>query len=252
MTLMENLLNLYRVDSQVRGLRNRLDVAKRYLAAQTKLYEELSEQLAESRSRRKQHQATAANLEAEGQGLDERIEKLRGELNSAATTKQYNALLSELTNIKAERSKVDDRLLAEMEQIEQAEARAKEIEAQLEERGKVRDHAAAQLEERKADVGQRLTELENEREQATVSIPAKELEIFDRLAETYDGEAMAPVEEISRRHREYACGECNMHMPYEQVSILRSATDTIVQCPACGRILYMQDEMRESLAAKKS
>ncbi len=54
-------------------------------------------------------------------------------------------------------------------------------------------------------------------------------------------------EEISRRHREYACGECHMHLPFEAISTLAGAVAQVVQCPSCRRILYLKDEVKGAL-----
>lgn len=250
MTLMDNLLNLYRVDMQVRGLRSRLDSAERYLRAQNKLFDDLTAQREELVSRKKQLQATVANLESEVQTIDEKLEKFRADLNAASTSKQYNAVLTELNTIKVERGKLEDRMIEEMERIEQIDQDVASLDEQLAERRKVRDHAERELEAKRSEVGERLDELERERSEAAGAVPAAELEVFDKLAEDYDGEAMAHIEVIDKRRREYACGACNMHMPFEQISVLKGRSDTLVRCTACHRILYMQDETRESLAKK--
>ncbi len=251
MALIESLLNLYRVDAQVRSLQGRLDSAQRYYDAQNQQILQLNQSLEETTTRKRHLQATVANFESEIAGIDARIEKLRDELNNAVTNKQYNALLGELNTMKSDRGKIEENVLAEMEQIEALDAEITQLDAQIVERQKLRDVAEAQLKERQQDVGQRLEELQQERKQAAVGIPSEVLEVFDELGDVHDGEAMAEVEEINRRHREYACGECNMHMPFELISTLHNSADALVRCPACGRILYIQEEMRGSLAAKK-
>lgn len=250
MGLVDSLLNLYRVDVQVRGLRSRLNSAERYLSAQSKQLNDLTQQDLELQTRRRHLQATIGNQDVEVKTIDERLEKLRNELNSAVTNKQYSALLAELNTIKTGRAAIEDRMLADMEQVEKIQEQLKALDAQIAERTKLRDVAKAQLEERRNDVGHRLSELEAERQTAAAVVPPQALSVFEDLAETYEGETMAPIEEIDRRHREYACGECNMHIPFEQISQLTSRNEELVRCPSCSRILYMQEEMRGSLVKK--
>jgi predicted nucleic acid-binding Zn-ribbon protein len=238
------------VDVQVRGLRSRLDSARRYLNAQTRLLEELELQGNELRTRRMQVQATAGNLEGEVNGLDERLEKLRAELNSASTNKQYTAVLTELNTVKESRSEFEDRILEQMERSEEISGEIVENESQCTERRKVRTVAENELHSREQEVGARLAELEGERAEAASAVPGAALKIFDEMADCYDGEAMASIEEVSRRHREYACGACNMQMPFESVAALLGTGETLVRCTACGRILYLEEETRGALAKK--
>jgi predicted nucleic acid-binding Zn-ribbon protein len=250
MTLMQSVLHLYQLDSQVRGLRSRLDGAQRYADAQSRQLEHLLQQRNEIESRRRLTQATVANQETEIASIDQRIEKLRDELNSAATNKQYTALLNELNTAKEQRDTIEARAMDEMEAIETLAGQMTEVEDQILERRKVLDVARQQVEERRQEVGQRLEELEAERAQVASTIDSESLAVFEEIANAYDGEAMGHIEEVDRRHREFACGACHMSLPFEQVSLLMSGHDTLVRCNACGRILYMQDETRGALAKK--
>ncbi len=250
MSLTENLLALFRVDSQARGLRGRLESAERYLAAQTRQVEDLERQREEMEARRRQLQAKVANLEGESALLDQRIEKLRTELNNASSNKQYSAVLGELNAIKLSRTDLDNRTLQQMEQIEQIATQLAKLAADLAERQKVRGVAAAELRQRHEDVGQRLAELDAERRSAAAVIPPRELSVFNEVANSYHGEAMASVEEIDRRHREYACGACNLSLPFEAVAALLGTSEGMTRCPACGRILYMEEKTRGALVKK--
>ncbi len=247
MTLMESLLKLHLVDANLRGLRSRLDSSERYLAQQERELAAIDDRLRELSTRRLHLQARIANLETEAGQLDERIEKFRGDLNSAANAKQYQAVLSEVETVKARRREVDEHTLVEMESLEGLQQQVAELTGEREERAKLRDVALARRDERAAEVGDRLHELERERMEAAALVPDTALGVFEHVADLHDGEAMAPVEEISRRHREYACGECHMHLPFEAISTLAGAVAQVVQCPSCRRILYLKDEVKGAL-----
>ena len=250
MTLTTDLLSLFRIDSQVRGLRSRLDSARRYLDTQDRILNDLGQQCEEVKLRRRHIQATIGNLEGEVAVTDERLEKLRGELNIATTNKQYTAVLTELNTAKLARSDVEDRIIEKMETVEECGRQLEKVAQDTAERTKVRSVAETQLQQRHDEVGTRLAELERERDTAANCIPGTDLKLFDELAEAYDGEAVAPVEEIDRRRREYVCGSCNLNLPFEAVTALMGQGDKLVVCPACGRILFLQDETRGALARK--
>lgn len=250
MNVLEQLVNLHRVDSQLRGLRARLDAAERMRSNQEKLVAALERQHAELESQRKQLQARVAALELESKSLDERVERLRHEAHSQHTHRAYSALQTELGNLKSDRSTMDSRALADMEQIEKLGGELVKVEQALAERQRVRDVAAKESQERRSEVGERLEELGRERDAAVAAIPEATMELFNRIARMYEGEALAAIEEIDRRSREYACAACNVHLPFEAISRLLSPGGAIVQCQGCRRILYLQQEIMTAISKR--
>ena len=251
MPLMDNLLNLYRVDAQARGLRQRVDSARIYLAAQERELKVLLDRKEELQTRVKQRQATVHNLETEIATIDERLEKLRGELNASVNSKQYNAVLEEMNVSKTRRSELEDEALTELEHVTQLNTDIEDVDEKVAERSKIRDVASTQLQERQADVGERLSELDAEREKAASVIKSADLAVFDDQADIHDGEAMAVVEVVSKRHREYTCGACNIQIPFEHVSRLMGNAEQLMQCTACHRILYIEEETKTVISGKK-
>ena len=250
MSLTEDLLNLFRVDAQARGLRKRLESAQRYRDAQAQRVQELEQQRDELKGRKRQLQARISNFEVETATIDARLEKLRNDLNSASTNKQYTAVLTELNTVKISGSELDDRILQEMESVDEVSEQLAKLEKEFAERKKVAAVADTELQQRHEDVGARLAELDAERDAAAGGIPDADQRVFNEMADAYDGEAMASIKEIDRRNREYACGACNMHAPFEAVAALLGRSLTLVRCSACGRIFYLEDETRGALAKK--
>ena len=75
MTLTEDLMSLYRVDSQLRGLRTRVENASDLVAIRKRKFAKLTAEHEEVATRLRQLQAHVANLEGESTDYKNRIEK---------------------------------------------------------------------------------------------------------------------------------------------------------------------------------
>lgn len=247
MTLIEDLLTLYRVERQLRGLRSRVDSAEIYLRVQQRQLNTLQERQEELETHKRQRQAHAGNLETEGESVDERAAKLRDELNESSNTRQYQAVLNEVNSLKDKRREFDEQAIAELTAVEKIEEELGELEAQLTERTKVLNSAQGELVSRKAEIKDSLAEIETERDEKASAIPGNTQDLFDSLADDFEGEAMASIELIDKRRREYACNTCNVHLPFDVVNRVTGRPDEVVQCQGCLRILYASDDCREAL-----
>jgi predicted nucleic acid-binding Zn-ribbon protein len=251
MSVIENLLALHSVDKQVRGLRSGVDNAAARLGAHQKQLDVHQSELADLQQSQRLAQATAANLETEGSAVDARVDKLREDLKTSATTKQYNAILEEINNLKENRGKLDERALTELERADTIGTDIEAAEGRIAERSTLAEAAQAELEERKSAVKERLDELEKERAVKAEVIPSAALQVFDQTADDFEGDAMAPIEELDRKRLEYACSTCNNSMPFSIVNTIMSDADRVHQCEGCLRILYMPEELKANLVVKK-
>ncbi|MBM4113370.1 MAG: hypothetical protein FJ253_08370 [Phycisphaerae bacterium] len=240
MSLLRNLIALHRVDAQVRALRGRVDSAKRYLSTQERQVEDLEHQAQELSTQLRQLHAQVGNNQNEMRSLDERIGKIRTELNATTNSKQYTMLLGGLKSVESNKRDLEEQAKTLGEKISQVQSKLDSLQGQRTERGGLRDSAKGELDQRLTDVSERLSELERERARAASAIPPSELAIFDRVASLHDGEAMASVVTISARHREYACSACNCEIPFESYSRLKGHPNAIVQCMNCQRILHLE------------
>lgn len=251
MSVTEKLLRLYKVDRQLRGLRNRINQAQRYVDAQDRQLTDIAEKRASIESQLRQTEASLKNDEVEAQSIDERIDSLRERLNNTTTSKEYSATLTEVNTLKSDKTLVEERSLELMGRVEELREALGELTAQSDEREKIKSVAQSDLKKRQDEAAERISELEGERAIAAEDVPVQALAAFDELAEQRDeDEVMAAVEEHSRRHLEYACGCCQTILPIELINRLCSHGD-LTMCVNCGAILYAESEIKEALAPAK-
>ena len=147
MALLDSLLTLHRVDSQVRALRSRVASAETYFRAQEKQLALLAKQKAELETQLKQLQASVHALEVEQTSATGRVDKLRAELNTSTNDKQYKAILNEMKSLEAQKDEVVKRAVEEMQRAEETKKRLELHEATIVERQKIREVAKNQLDQ---------------------------------------------------------------------------------------------------------
>ncbi|MBG83081.1 MAG: hypothetical protein CMJ40_00880 [Phycisphaerae bacterium] len=250
MSLIEDLLELNLVERQLRGLQSRVGSAETFFNAQNRQMNELLQRKEELQTRRKQRQVAVSGFETDTKAMDERLEKLRNELNTAETTKQYSAFLEEMNTLKQTRGETDELALAEMSEIESIDEDMGTLEEAITERQTVLTRAATELEERKAEIAERVTELQRERDVKAAIIPESPLSTFTQCADDFDGDAMAHIEEIDKKRREYCCSSCNVNLPFNIVVQLLGNIESLTQCENCLRILYVTPELKAETIAK--
>lgn len=251
MPLHENLYQLFLLDQQVRGLSTRLDSARnRHKSQQTKL-DQLSQQHRELAEQVKQVTAKTTALEKEATDIESRISTIRNRMNTATSNKEYAALLLEVNTIKIEKDKKEEEAIAQMENRERLSAQLTELEAKVADQRKMVGQAEKEVVDRTSEVGEKLAEVTAQRDAATKELPADALAAFNKAASYHDGEALAVVVEESRKHHEYSCGGCYMSIPVERLNALMTRHNVVTTCPNCGRILYVAEELRQSLAPVK-
>lgn len=244
------LLELHLIESQIRGLTHRLDDAERTLKAQSKLLSDLDAQAAALRTQARQLEATAANDEGEVQRIDERISKLRDQMNAAKTNKEYTTFQTEISVLKADRGRSEEKALASMGKLDAIRKSLAEVETAHTDRKTFVDAATKERNQRRDEIKDRLDELKAQRKAAAADIPDRAMDKFNERVALGDEDIMAPLEEHDRRNREYNCGSCRVVVPMEKLNGLMGRGE-LTTCSNCGVILYIEAATRDAVITGK-
>ncbi len=236
--VLSGLTRLQSVENRLRIVKNKLARCRRNVIIQENQVRTLSSSYEAKKEEIQLTRVQSDRLELELKARDETISKLRASLNTAKTNKEYAAVLTQLNTTKADNSKIETQVLDLMKDIEADEAECKQIEQQIEEQKKVLEQKRTEAEQLSVKYQAEIDQIQSEWDEAAKQVPPEALEIFKRVAETYDGEALAKVEEQEDRTVNYSCGGCFMSITPETVNLLMTKDD-IIRCPNCTRILVL-------------
>ena len=241
--LLDSLHALCEIEGEVRELRSRIARRERQARAQERRMREAAAAREAKREALLRVQAEAGEYDLEIRTIAEQISRLRTVLNQAKTNKEYSSVLTEINTAKANSAKIESTALRLLEQTEGLEAELATMdEARRKDEGK-RDEVVAACEAFKRETAGELAAMEARLTEASDRVPPQAQATFRRVAENYDGDAMAQVMQRHPRRLEFSCNGCNMTVTLEQVNALKSRDDIQV-CNVCGRILFLEAPSR--------
>ncbi|MBN2317377.1 MAG: hypothetical protein JXM79_25865 [Sedimentisphaerales bacterium] len=239
--VLNGLLKLQSVENRLRAEKAKLTRCRRNVVIQENLIRSLQSALEAKKEEVQLTKVQFDRLELELKSRDEMINKLRASLNSAKTNKEYAAVLTQLNTSKADNSKIETQSLELLKDIEADEAECKDIQKQIDDQKETLEETRKESEALAVKFQAGIDKIQVEWNDVAKSIPRDTLRMFERVAETYDGHAVARVEEQEGTKGAYSCGGCFMGITAENVNRLMTRDD-IIRCPNCTRILVLGNE----------
>jgi hypothetical protein len=244
------LVKLYKADQQLRAAQARLEAASKDVRVQQRRVDDLAERHRLAHTKLMESRAKNSEVELDLKSRDAHIEKLRSQQQNAKNNKEYQAFLVEISTEKVDKTKIEEELMKLMELVEKGQQDEKELTTQLEAEN-------ARLATLKEQIGSKLTALQAEiealrgpRDEAHAAVPAAAQQMFDRLADRHEGEAMSALYKPDPRREEYVCSACNMELVPDVYNKLHSRDEQLF-CPSCRRILYIPENLPPETAVHK-
>jgi hypothetical protein len=244
--LLTDLLKLQNIERKLSQVRSRLRTRQASVNAQQRKIDDLQSQVDAIEQQCLERRKQADSFEVTLKQSDEKVSKLRTDLHAAKSNKEYSALLTQINTLKADNAKIEDQTLKIMQEIEALKGQVSEVQGSMEGEQKRLEDVKSNSEEEIRRLSKMKEDLEAQREEAARSIDSESLAVFDRIAESYEGEAMAPIEVHGKKPPySYVCGGCYMGLTPEHANAL-GVREEIRTCDNCGRILYLESHAKSA------
>lgn len=251
MSLQINVLAYFQLDQEQRALRVGLDAAERRQAATLKKAAQIKQEQHELAALLMTTKAKERNVEVSADALAVKINDLREKMNNTKTNKEYQGLLVDTGTLQKQKEAADEEGLALLAKVEEIEAKITETATRAAEQTKIVEMAQKEVLAARAELGDRLEQTLSKRDLAGKIIPAKVMEVYNKLAERLDGEVVAGVDVQNAKRHEYTCDGCSISLPRQTINALLNQPDAPTVCVSCGRLLVMSQGLREGLLEGK-
>jgi uncharacterized protein len=230
-TQLEALVQLQEIDSQIYKLNDEKTSKPAQVEVLKLAFEEKKKSLTLSEKAYLDAQKEKKDRELELAAKEENTKKLQGQLYQLKTNKEYNTMLSQIQDSKADGSLVEDKILEAMDKIERTKAAVEDEKKKLADEEKIFNDQKKKVELELKEIDDRLATLGSQRQQLLPGIEKNILTQYERILHNKNGLAIVAVKDST-------CKGCHMSLP-PQVTNSIQAYDHMITCDVCNRILYI-------------
>lgn len=224
---------LQQIDMELSELEVHLTEYPKKISAFEQELQSSKESLININNKREELLKVKSELENELNLNEENIKKSEERLFEIKTHKEYQALQKEITETKRMNLDIEEKLLDEMEKIEQ-------LEAQIAEKNEELTNKETDYQVKISDYKEKLEEIKivykpkmEEKEKIIQTISPEILPLYEKI-KTRNGEVLAVA-------KNEICTGCNMNIPAQLFNEILTLS-RIIQCPNCKKILYCEEE----------
>ncbi len=228
------LVQLQKIDSEIYALNEEKKAKPEEIKVIEASFEEKKKNLAALEKAFLDAQKLKKDRELELSTKEEATKKLQSQLYSLKTNKEYQAMLQQIEDSKADASLIEDKILESMDKIDMAKAEVDQEKQRLQGEEKVFSAEKAKVEARIKEIDARLAQLDAERKRITPEIDPKVLSQYERILANREGLAIVGADDNS-------CHGCNMFVPPQVINLIKMY-EGIITCETCNRILYIQED----------
>lgn len=226
------LTRLQTLDTELRTRRNIQEDIQRQLEDVAYL-ESLREQVATQRP-------TVASLENEQRSAEWEVEHIKQQVQTEETKlyggsiripKELVSLQQEVGMLKARQQQHEDQLLGIMTQLEEQRGQLDQLTQELSQAEAERQALETQLGQQQQQLEAEIMEMSTQRGALAAQVPRVDMALYESLLAAKQGRAIARIERAT-------CQGCRINLPMTVQQRVRSG-QTLIQCPSCSRVLYM-------------
>lgn len=233
-TDISNLVQLQKVDNEIRAIRSRLDAIPVEIRALEKEIATERANLKTAEEALSEGQKDRRTQEGELAAAEQKVSKYTDQLMNVKSNEEYKAMQKQIDTAKKEVGALEEKILIGMDTIEDLDKERAKRAAELEIGEREISAMEKEIRAEEAKLREELAERERAHKEATALVSEELLDEYLRIASTRSGVAMAEaLDEI--------CQVCMVRLRPQVYQELRLG-QAIHHCSNCQRFLYYLDE----------
>lgn len=232
---LSKLIELQKLDSQVYALGLKKQSMPEEIKAIEAVFESKKQNLKNLENSFLELQKQKKEEELNFASKEEGAKKLQGQLFQLKTNKDYQAMLHQIADAKADGSVIEDKILQIMENMDKVKADIEKEKQALVKEEKVFNEDKIKIQDNIKEIDDSLRQLEAQKKQIMPNIEQNIYAQYERILHSRDGLAIVTVKNNS-------CQGCNMSVPHQVINLVKMY-EHIVTCEMCNRMLYINEDV---------
>jgi len=192
---------------------------------------QIQESVQNAKNNAKTHQSEVKKVELEIDSLRQKIAKLREQQYQIKSNEEFKVLNNEISLFNSEIKKIEDKEMAFMELVEEAQQMENKAQKDLAAMQTTIESRLLALNERKTNLEAEVLKVKADRDNIAKDIGTAMLAVYNRIFENKGDQALVAAENSN-------CAGCHMHLPAHVICEIKKKKG-LVTCSFCGRILYL-------------